>query len=32
MLSTQGIILVVVLVIIVASLAWVVVRDEGRRR
>ena len=32
MLSTEGIILVVVLSLMVASLAWVVVRDEGRRR
>ena len=32
MLSTDGIILVVVLALIVASLVWVTLRDEGRRQ
>ena len=32
MLSTDGIILIVVLALIVVALSWVVVRDEGRRR
>ena len=32
MLSTEGIILVVVLALMVASLTWVVLRDEGHRR
>ena len=32
MLSTEGIILVTVLAVIVASLTWVILRDEGHQR